>query len=119
MSDAEASARDLSDVHTEQPTLARRKAIVSGGTTGIGRAIAVLLASEGARVFICGRTPEHLDDALARIREVGQGDGMNVDVAEQDGVDRFVEAADKFLGGIDLAVINAALPADGLLETEV
>ena len=110
---------DLSDAHTEMPSLRGRKAIVSGGTTGIGRAIAVLLASEGVRVFVCGRTPEHLDDALARIREVGEGDGIDVDLAEQPGVDRFVEAGEKFLGGIDLAVINAALPADGLQETEV
>ena len=110
---------DLSDAHTEMPSLRGRKAIVSGGTTGIGRAIAILLASEGARVFVCGRTPEHLDDALARIREVGEGDGINVDLSEQAGVDRFVQAGETFLGGIDLAVINAALPADGLQETEV
>jgi NAD(P)-dependent dehydrogenase (short-subunit alcohol dehydrogenase family) len=101
------------------PSLKGRKAIISGGTTGIGRAIAVLLASEGANVFVCGRTPEHLDDALERIREVGEGGGINVDLAEQDGVDRFVDEADKFLGGIDLAVINAALPADKLADTSV
>jgi NAD(P)-dependent dehydrogenase (short-subunit alcohol dehydrogenase family) len=109
----------LSDAHTQMPSLKGRKAIISGGTTGIGRAIAVLLASEGANVFVCGRTPEHLDDALERIREVGEGGGINVDLAEQDGVDRFVDEADKFLGGIDLAVINAALPADKLADTSV
>jgi NAD(P)-dependent dehydrogenase (short-subunit alcohol dehydrogenase family) len=109
----------LSDAHTQMPSLKGRKAIISGGTTGIGRAIAVLLASEGANVFVCGRTPEHLDDALKRIREVGEGGGINVDLAEQDGVDRFVDEADKFLGGIDLAVINAALPADKLADTSV
>lgn len=58
---------DESDAHTEAPDLKGRRAIVTGGTTGIGRAIAVLLASEGVQVFICGRTPEHLDDALQRI----------------------------------------------------
>jgi NAD(P)-dependent dehydrogenase (short-subunit alcohol dehydrogenase family) len=68
-----------------------RKAIITGGTTGIGRAIAVLLASEGAEVFICGRTPEHLADALARVREVGAGDGINVDLAEPDQLNRFFE----------------------------
>jgi 3-oxoacyl-[acyl-carrier protein] reductase len=106
------------DAHTEQPSLKGRKAIVTGGTTGIGRAIAVLLASQGTRVFICGRTPEHLEDALARIREVGDGDGIAVDLAEADGVDRFFAAADEYLGGLDVAVVNAAVPAAALADTD-
>ena len=118
MSDiAEPPVRDLSDAHTKQPSLSGRRAIVTGGTTGIGRAIAVLLASEGANVFVCGRTPEHLDDALARIREVGEGDGVNVDLATRAGVDRFFDAADAYLGGLDIAVINAAVPAEALADT--
>lgn len=108
---------DVADAHTEQPSLAGRKAVITGGTTGIGRAIAVLLAAEGAKVFICGRTPEHLEDALSRIREVGEGDGIAVDLADRDQVARFFEAADTFLGGLDIAVINAAVPAEGLADT--
>ena len=105
---------DLADAHTAQPSLKGRKAVVSGGTTGIGRAIAVLLASEGARVFVCGRTPAHLDDALARLREVGDGDGIVLDLSEKDAPERFVDAAERFLGGLDIAVINAAVPAEAL-----
>jgi len=105
------------DAHTEKPSLKGRNAIVTGGTTGIGRAIAVLLASEGVRVFICGRTPEHLDDALARIREVGEGDGIAVDLADAGDMDRFFQAADAYLDGLDIAVINAAVPADALGKT--
>lgn len=107
---------DLADAHTEQPSLRRRQAIISGGTTGIGRAIAVLLASEGVNVFICGRTPEHLDDALARIREVGDGDGIALDLAEPDGVDRFFEAAQDYLSEPDIVIVNAAIAASGLSE---
>lgn len=114
---AEADPR-FSDAHTEQPSLKGRKAIVTGGTTGIGRAIAVLLASEGAKVFTCGRTPQHLDDALARIREVGEGDGVAIDLAKPENVERFFRDAEGYLGGIDIAVINAAVPAEGLTETE-
>lgn len=114
---AEADVRNLSDAHTEQPPLKGRRAVVTGGTTGIGRAIAVLLASEGAKVFVCGRTPAHLDDALQRIREVGEGDGINVDLSNRDDVKKFFEAADGYLGGLDIAVINAAVPAESLVET--
>lgn len=107
---------DENDAHTEAPDLKGRRAIVTGGTTGIGRAIAVLLASEGVKVFICGRTPEHLDDALQRISEVGDGDGINVDLAVPEDVNRFFDAATTFLGGIDIAVINAAVPAAALAD---
>lgn len=109
----------LSDAHTAQPSLSGRRAIITGGTTGIGRAIAVLLASEGARVFICGRDAQHLEDALARIGEVGDGGGIAVDLAERQGVEQFFEAAHEHLGGAaDIAVINAAIPADGLGDVD-
>jgi len=108
---------DVADAHTERPSLNGRKAVVTGGTTGIGRAIAVLLAAEGARVFVCGRTPTHLDDALARIREVGNGDGMALDLSEAEAVARFFAAAEDYLGGLDIAVINAAVPAEGLADS--
>lgn len=111
-------AANLKDVHTKQPSLKDRKAIVTGGTTGIGRAIAVLLASEGAKVFICGRNEDHLNDALARIGEVGEGEGIALDLAKSAEVRRFFEAADAFLGGLDIAVINAAVPAESLADTD-
>lgn len=108
---------DLSDAHTEQPKLAGRKVLITGGTTGIGRAIAVLLASEGAKVFVCGRDARHLDDALERIREVGDGDGLSIDLAERESVDKLFEAADKYLGKLDVGVINAAVAAEDLEGT--
>lgn len=114
---SEANPRKVSDAHTEQPDLKGRKAIVTGGTTGIGRAIAILLASFGVKVFICGRTLEHLEDALERIREVGDGDGVNVDLSKAEDVDHFFEAAKKYLGGLDIAIINAAVPAEALEDT--
>jgi 3-oxoacyl-[acyl-carrier protein] reductase len=115
---AEADPRNLSDAHTEAPSLSGRKVLITGGTTGIGRAIAILLASEGAKVFVCGRTPDHLDDALERIREVGEGDGINVDLARQEDIERFVTEGERYLGGIDVAVINPALAVNSLEETD-
>jgi len=107
---------DSADAHTDQPPLSGKRAVITGGTTGIGRAIAVLLASEGVDVFICGRTPEHLDDALARIREVGKGDGIAIDLADDGAVSQFMAAAQAYLGGTDIVVINAAVPAQGLSD---
>lgn len=114
MSDAASVA--LADVHTMQPGLAGRRALITGGTTGIGRAIAVLLASEGAKVFICGRDPTHLADALQRIRQVGEGDGIAIDLAERAAADRLLGAAAAYLGGLGIAVVNAAVPADALAD---
>lgn len=106
------------DAHTACPSLDGRRVAITGGTTGIGRATAVLLASEGARVFVCGRDPNHLDDALERIREVGTGDGMAIDLAEPGSVNRFFDAASDYLGGLDVAIINAAIPVEGLTDVD-
>lgn len=113
----DAASHNVSDAHTARPSLSGRRAIVTGGTTGIGRAIAVLLAAEGARLFICGRNPDHLADALARIGEVGEGYGIALDLADADGVPRFFDAAQAWLGGLDIAIINAAIPAEALADT--
>jgi NADP-dependent 3-hydroxy acid dehydrogenase YdfG len=108
---------NLRDAHTEMPTLEGRKAVITGGTTGIGRAIAVLLASEGVEIFTCGRDERHLQDGLERINEVGKGGGISVDLAEKEGLDRFFNEAEDRLGQYDIAIINAAIPADGVTST--
>ena len=110
--------RPDADAHTAKPSLEGRKAVVTGGTTGIGRAVAVLLASYGVEVFICGRTPEHLDDALERIGEVGTGSGIACDLAERDQLDRFFDEAERRMGGYDIAVLNAAVPAQGVTDMD-
>jgi NAD(P)-dependent dehydrogenase (short-subunit alcohol dehydrogenase family) len=107
---------NIADAHTRSRPLKGRRAIISGGTTGIGRAIAVLLASEGVRVFVCGHDAGHLADALVRIREVGEGEGLVVDLANPDNVLAFFDAAEAYLGEIDVAVINAAVAAGGLMQ---
>lgn len=104
------------DAHTATMPLKGRRAVITGGTTGIGRAIAVLLASEGCEVFICGRDPQHLADALARIREVGKGDGVALDLAEEENVGKFLDAAADAMDGYDIVVANAAIAAEGLTD---
>ncbi len=109
---------DASDAHTKVVPLAGRRAAITGGTTGIGRAIARLLAAEGAKVFIGGTDQAHLDEALRDIRAVGDADGALFDLSEPDNVAAFLAAADAALGGYDVVVANAAEAASGLSEMD-
>ena len=107
-----------SDTHTETPPLRGKRAIITGSTTGIGRAIAVRLAAEGVDVFVCGLEQSYLDDALADIRSVGKGDGMVIDLADAANVTIVFRRAAAYLGGLDVAVINAAVAAEGLDDSD-
>jgi len=103
--------------HTPITDLKGKRIIVTGGTTGIGRAIAGLLASEGARVFTFGRHRMELDDALKAIRNAGgEIEGIVADVASQKDLAKAFAAADKFLGGLDYLINNAAVSVDGLAD---
>ena len=79
----------IQDAHTARTDLKGRRVMVTGGTTGIGRAVAILLASEGARLFIFGREEKPLNDALKAIRAVGgEGHGVTADVSKPEDVER-------------------------------
>ncbi|WP_235532984.1 SDR family NAD(P)-dependent oxidoreductase [Sphingomonas sp. Leaf412] len=82
-----------------------------------GRAIGILLASEGVDVFICGLEAKYLEDALADIRDVGKGDGVVIDLAEPDNVKAVFDQAVAYLGGLGIAVVDAAVFAEGLSDT--
>jgi citronellol/citronellal dehydrogenase len=87
---------------------AGRVALVSGGGTGIGRATALELAGTGARVALCGRRPEPLEETRAEIeRRGGEALAVAADVRESDEVDRVVSAALDRFETIDVLVNNA------------
>ncbi|WP_337176179.1 SDR family oxidoreductase [Paludisphaera sp.] len=96
-------------------TIAGKGAIVTGGTTGIGRATALRLAADGAKVLICGRHQRELDDAMADLREAGgEVHGMTVDLSRREDATRLFAEADRLLGRVDILVNNAALGAGGI-----
>jgi NAD(P)-dependent dehydrogenase (short-subunit alcohol dehydrogenase family) len=84
-------------------------ALVTGGTKGIGRAIADLLADEGCNVAICARAAEGVASAVAALREKGvQVTGRALDVADEDALKRWVGDAAAELGGLDIVVPNVS-----------
>ncbi|MDQ2670772.1 MAG: 3-oxoacyl-[acyl-carrier-protein] reductase [Gemmatimonadota bacterium] len=93
--------------------LSGRVALVTGGTRGIGRALAASLHAAGARVAVAGRD---LDRAKQAAAELGEGTaGVACDVADGVQVDAAVAEAERALGPIDILVNNAGLTRDNIL----
>ncbi|HUI57044.1 MAG TPA: SDR family oxidoreductase [Bryobacteraceae bacterium] len=82
-------------------------AAVTGGTRGIGLAIAKQLLREGAAVAICGRSQESVDRAVEGLKPLGRVAGFAADVTQVKQVSRFFDAVDKEFGGLDILVNNA------------
>jgi NADP-dependent 3-hydroxy acid dehydrogenase YdfG len=90
--------------------------LVTGGTTGIGRATALELATRGAHVLIGGTDPRHLEDAMASFAHAaGKVDGILSDVGTKQGVLDLFAAVDRQLGGLDIAILNAGIAESGPL----
>jgi len=90
--------------------------LVTGGTTGIGRATALELATRGARIVVGGTDPQHLKDALASFSNAaGEVTGILSDVGTQEGVLELFATVDERLGGLDIAILNAGIAESGPL----
>ncbi len=86
-----------------------RRALVTGGTKGIGRAIVDALAAEGAAVGFCARTGRDVSDAVeALTKRGGTAVGHVLDVADEQGMQEWVGSAAADLGGIDIVVANVS-----------
>jgi 3-oxoacyl-[acyl-carrier protein] reductase len=82
-------------------------AIVTGGTRGIGRAIAERLLHDGAAVAICGRTQASVDRAVAGMQPFGRIFGTAADISQVEGARALFAAVDAEFGGLDILVNNA------------
>ena len=88
--------------------LGGRKAIVTGGSRGLGLQIAEALGEMGAELVISARKAAELDEAVAHLASMGiVAHAMPVDLGKADAVPGFVDAALARLGGIDILVNNA------------
>ncbi|MEZ2337387.1 SDR family oxidoreductase [Mucilaginibacter sp. RCC_168] len=97
-----------------------RRILVTGGTTGIGREIALQLAVLGGRVLIAGQEQQHLEDTLATWNQMngkGQLHGIASDLSTNEGIRQLFAEADRiFEGKLDIMVNNAALAYGSVME---
>jgi meso-butanediol dehydrogenase / (S,S)-butanediol dehydrogenase / diacetyl reductase len=90
--------------------LAGKVALITGGGTGIGRAIALAFAREGARVAVAGRRKEKLDETLRELEKQGDsGLAMACDVSNERDAQRAVRETAKIFGKMDVLVNNAGV----------
>jgi ketoreductase len=103
-------------------TLAGKRAIVTGGARGIGRAIALAFLREGASVFITGQTDESvkkgIEDLKAEFQKGNHKNGLHIsgsplDVRDQASVEKAVDAAIREFGDVDILVNNAGRGGGG------
>ena len=92
--------------------LTNKRVVLTGGTRGIGRAIAERLLQEGCWVGICARNAEEVARAVGELRQLALGNaqviGMAVDVADTQAVVAWVAAAAAQFGGLDIAIANVS-----------
>jgi NAD(P)-dependent dehydrogenase (short-subunit alcohol dehydrogenase family) len=103
-------------MHGDEMNLKDKNAIVTGGTKGIGRAIAAALVGEGISVCISARSQGEIDAAVQELNRSGSGKaiGFVCDVRDYDQVKALINHAAKELGGVDILVNNAGI---GMFET--
>lgn len=92
-------------------SIQNQTAIVTGGTRGIGRAIAISLLEEGAQVVICARHKEQVEHCVKEL-SLQWGNrikGIGCDVGEYTQVQRLLKFTDQEFGGLDVLVNNAAV----------
>jgi 3-oxoacyl-[acyl-carrier protein] reductase len=94
-----------------------KKAIVTGGTRGIGRAIANLLAAEGCDIAICARNFAAVDEAVSQLSRSGvKATGGAVDVADVAAQRAWIGEATATLSGLDIFIANVSALAQGMDE---
>lgn len=90
--------------------LSGKVAIITGGGTGIGRGVALMLSAQGCKVVLCGRRKTPLENTLEVIQEQGgQAVTLTADVSNESDVERLVNKARDDYGRIDILVNNAGI----------
>ncbi|BAJ80817.1 putative oxidoreductase [Acidiphilium multivorum AIU301] len=86
-----------------------KRAVITGGTKGIGRSVAELLAQEGTDVAICARNAQEVESAVAELRRAGvRATGRAVDVSDHAALATWIADVGVEFGGIDIVVANVS-----------
>lgn len=93
--------------------LTDRVFVVTGGTSGLGRAVAEVLVAEGARVVVASRDPDRVDAAVADLGGPDLARGVVVDITDPGAADHLWDAADDAFGGVDGLVVSHGGPRPG------
>jgi NAD(P)-dependent dehydrogenase (short-subunit alcohol dehydrogenase family) len=113
-------ARDGSEWSDALRGLTDKAVLVSGGSSGIGKATVRRFLEEGSRVAFCGVDEGEVRDATAELAPLGPVGSIACDVSRQDEVARLVEFAEAALGSIDILINNAGIAQrDAFLEMDV
>lgn len=91
-------------------------AVVTGGTKGIGRAIAESLLREGAKVFVCARNRDDLRQAVSELGQLGSVEGEQCDMRSFEQVKMMLDECESKFGGVDILVNNAGIGAFSSVE---
>lgn len=101
--------------------LSGKKALITGGSDGLGRATAHRLASEGAEVVICGRRADYLAAVAGALTQEtgGQVHGVQADVSKAEDCARLMQETTARMGGLDILINNAgASAAASIMEAD-
>jgi NADP-dependent 3-hydroxy acid dehydrogenase YdfG len=97
--------------------LRNKNVVITGSTSGVGRATAEAFALQGANVVIVARGEEAIDETVSLCQDLGvQAFGISTDVSEEKEVKRVVKEVIEKLGSIDIWVNNAGVMASGKFE---
>lgn len=104
--------------HTVHQSLKGRRVVISGGTSGLGKAMALRLTAEGAAVLVFGRHQAELDEAMTDLRRNAEDViGLVADSSRAEDMERVFQAVDDNLGGLDVLIANAAVGGGSLTGT--
>lgn len=96
--------------------LAGKVAIIAGASRGIGKATAMALAAEGARVVMAARNEDALQEAASEVRQCGETVAVAVDLSSGEGCERLVQETVRTFGGVDILVTSIHASPKGFGE---